>query len=103
MSQTISSAGVNPTASDAVEVAHNLDVDPAQGLTAGESASRLTTHGPNRPGIMQLRRYAISLLAIIASSLVEVEELIKLVIRHRGDPTSSETPSHPLTVTPAIT
>ena len=80
---------------------------------------------------MQLRRYGVSLLAIvaittldilqrifdttglsfnqwcicvgIASSLVVVEELIKLVIRHRGDPSSSATPAHPLTVTPATT
>ncbi len=48
MSQTISSAGVNPTASDAVEVARNLGVDPAQGLTAAEARSRLESHGPNR-------------------------------------------------------
>ena len=39
---------MNPTASDAVEVARNLDVDPAQGLSADEAASRLASHGPNR-------------------------------------------------------
>jgi Ca2+-transporting ATPase len=83
------------------------------------------------PGIVQLRRYAVSLLAIIAitsvgilqrifdttglsfnqwcicvgiaSSLVVVDELIKLVIRHRGDSISSATSAHPLTVTPATT
>ena len=55
------------------------------------------------PGIVQLRRYAVSLLAIIASSLVVVDELIKLVIRHRGDLSSSATPAHPLSVTPATT
>ena len=48
MSQTVQHAGVNPTASDAVEVARNLDVDPARGLTAAEAASRLASHGPNR-------------------------------------------------------
>ena len=48
MTQTVQQAGVNPTAIDAVEVARNLDVDPAQGLTAGEAASRLASHGPNR-------------------------------------------------------
>ena len=48
MSQTVQQAGANPTAIDAVEVARNLDVDPAQGLTAGEAASRLASHGPNR-------------------------------------------------------
>ena len=48
MTQTVQQAGVNPTASDAVEVARNLDVDPAQGLTAGEAAARLASHGPNR-------------------------------------------------------
>ena len=83
------------------------------------------------PGIMQLRRYAVSLLAIIAitalgilqrifdttalgfgqwcicvgiaSSLVVVEELIKLVQRQRQrrDEGSSTTPPHPLLVTPA--
>ncbi len=48
MSQTVLGAGMNPTASDVPEVARNLDVDPAHGLTAGEAASRLTSHGPNR-------------------------------------------------------
>ena len=81
------------------------------------------------PGIMQLRRYGLALVAIIlvttldilqrivgttalsfnqwcicvglAASLVVVEELIKLVIRHRGDPSTSDTRPHPLLVTPA--
>ena len=39
MSQTVQGAAVDPTASDAVEVARNLDVDPAQGLSADEAAS----------------------------------------------------------------
>jgi Ca2+-transporting ATPase len=82
------------------------------------------------PGVMQLRRYALSVLAIvaitslgilerifdttgldfnqwcicigIALSIVAVEELIKLVIRHRADLNSSTTPPHQLPVTPAI-
>ena len=48
MSQSAQLSGMNPTASDAAEVARDLDVDPAHGLTAGEAASRLATHGANR-------------------------------------------------------
>jgi Ca2+-transporting ATPase len=79
------------------------------------------------PGVMQLRRYAISLLAIIAitaldflerifdttglsfnqwcicigiaTSIVLVEEVIKLVLRRRG--AAAALPPHPLPVTPA--
>ena len=39
----------------------------------------------------------------VASSLVAVDELIKLVIRHGGDLTSSATAAHPLILTPATT
>ena len=53
MSQTVQQAGVNPTASDAAEVARSLDVDPAQGLTAGEAASRLASHGAEPAGRRQ--------------------------------------------------
>jgi P-type Ca2+ transporter type 2C len=48
MSQSVRPSAVVPTASAAVEVACHLDVDPARGVTSGEAASRLVTHGPNR-------------------------------------------------------
>jgi Ca2+-transporting ATPase len=48
MSQTVQQTGVSPTASDAVDVARGLAVDPAQGLSAAEAASRLASHGPNQ-------------------------------------------------------
>ncbi|WP_243057940.1 cation-translocating P-type ATPase [Nocardioides sp. SR21] len=38
----------NPVAVPADEVARGLGVDPAQGLSAAEAASRLASHGPNQ-------------------------------------------------------
>ena len=37
-----------PVASEAVEVAQGIGVDPAVGLSADEARSRLASHGPNR-------------------------------------------------------
>jgi Ca2+-transporting ATPase len=81
------------------------------------------------PGIMQLRRYGVALLAIvlvtsldilqrifdttplsfnqwcicigIAASIVVVEELIKLVIRHRTTPVPPAVPSKSMSAIPA--
>jgi P-type Ca2+ transporter type 2C len=41
-------AGPDPYAVDGAEVARQLGVDPAQGLSAAEAAERLRTGGPNR-------------------------------------------------------
>jgi hypothetical protein len=99
MSQTIQDAAVDPTACDVVVVARTLGVDPARGLTAGEAASRLASRA------LTFSQWCICVG--IASSLVVVEELTKLVIRHRGDLSSSANSSapqaHPLTVTAATT
>src|SRR5918995_1471665 len=38
----------DPVATTAAEVARELDVDPATGLSAGEAAKRLASNGPNR-------------------------------------------------------
>ena len=38
----------DPVATTAAEVAQKLDVDPANGLSAGEAAKRLASNGPNR-------------------------------------------------------
>ena len=46
---TVASRAVPRAVADPVEqVARDLDVDPAQGLSAQEAAARLSSHGPNR-------------------------------------------------------
>ena len=41
-------SALNPVAADVDEVARQLGVDPARGLSAEEARSRLQSHGPNR-------------------------------------------------------
>jgi Ca2+-transporting ATPase len=38
----------DPVATEAVDVARDLDVDPARGLSTDEAQARLASHGPNR-------------------------------------------------------
>jgi Ca2+-transporting ATPase len=45
---TLDETARTPYAAQAVEVARELGVDPARGLTQAEAASRLESHGPNR-------------------------------------------------------
>ena len=83
MTQTVQQAGANPTAMDAVEVARNLDVDPTQGLTAGEAAARLASHGPNRlaagkkePGWKAFLRQYSDLMQIVLLGAAVVNQIV---------------------------
>src|SRR5215510_1541353 len=46
--RTPASAAENPVSATADAVAAGLGVDPSQGLSAAEAASRLASHGPNQ-------------------------------------------------------